>query len=312
MRESSTPRRGTFPNTGPSRVPTPSIGEDSQVDFDYGQFYVLGEGFTTGAARVASDEDIPDPYALTRAEVPVRDPIGFHQVEGTRFYDFVGTTWAVIDLVSNRVLDVLSESGARGWTTYPVEVRDRRGGLVPGLHGLAVTGRCGPIEDHLSPIEVLPPPVPEGAAMPHWMGLRFRPETWDESDVFTPEASAFVFMTKPVRDALVRAKAKNLTLDPLSEVNRLVLDDQTVPWAAQGTFPNTGAGNESRLFGPLPRLFRRGASRRAATARPRRFLRRGHGPYVRHRRPSRRSSEHVPQAIRRAPAGRARPRRRSG
>jgi hypothetical protein len=196
------------------------------MDFDYSRFYELGEGFTRGAVRVDAIDEIADPLALTRGEVTPREPIRFRQDEGSRFYDYVGTTWAVLDVVSDRVLGILNESGFTGWTTYRIQMSDRGGNRVTGYQGLAVTGRCGPIDDQLSRVEMLSPPVPEGRVMPHYMGLHFRPETWDGSDVFTPAGTGFVFVTEQVRDALAEAQVTNLSMRPLSEVNRLVLDSR--------------------------------------------------------------------------------------
>lgn len=195
--------------------------------FDYSRFFVLGETFDCGAFRVRSVDDDLDPFALTRAERTPRQPVQFRRDEGMHLYDFIGTTWAVLYLVSDRIINLLADRKFTGWTTYPVEIRDGSDDLVPGYHGLAVTGRCGPIDDTLSPIEVLPPPVPGGKSMPHHLGLRFQPATWDGSDLFTPEGTGFVFLTESVADGLLQLKldVTNLSVEPLTEVRRLVVSD---------------------------------------------------------------------------------------
>jgi hypothetical protein len=196
------------------------------VSFDYRRFYALGEGFKRGAFRAHTLGNIPDPLALTRGEIVPSEPIRFHHDEGRRLYDLVGTTWALLKLVSDRVKSVLAENRFTGWTTYPVEIYDRRGEPVGGYNGFAVTGRCGPIDESLSSVLTLPPAVPAGEALPHRIGLRFQPEAWDGSDVFSPDGTAWAFVTEPVRDALVQAKATNLTLTRITEVEQLVLDDE--------------------------------------------------------------------------------------
>jgi hypothetical protein len=173
------------------------ISDDVTVRFDYSRFYVLGEGFQRGALRVDAVDEIPDPWALTRAEALPDRPIRFRRDEGARLLDYVGTTLAVLELVSDRVISVLRNESFTGWTTYPVDIREWDGQQLSGYHGLGVTGRCGPIDDSLSPIEILPPAAPGGEAMPHHIGLLFPPDTWDGSDNFTPMGSAFVFMTSP-------------------------------------------------------------------------------------------------------------------
>jgi hypothetical protein len=50
-----------------------------------------------------------EPEKLTRAEAAIAEPIVFHHVEGTRLRDFVGTTWALLALVSDRLISVLRD-----------------------------------------------------------------------------------------------------------------------------------------------------------------------------------------------------------
>jgi hypothetical protein len=192
------------------------------VEFDYTGFYALGESFARGAFRVHALGEIPDPYALTRAEIEPESPLRFHHDQGSRLKDYIGTTWAVLHIVSERFVGALE--GFSGWRTYPVEIYGERGELIPNYHGLAVSGRCGPIDEDLSPVMVVPPPVPEGEAMPHRIGLRFWPETWDGSDLFCPDdGSAWTLFTQEVRDALVAAKVTGVDLDRITEIEQLVL-----------------------------------------------------------------------------------------
>jgi hypothetical protein len=192
------------------------------VEVDFDRIYHVGEGFKRGAFRVRSDA-VDDPFALTRAETRPRKPIPFVHVEGRRLYDYVGTTWAALKLVSERVIEALE--GFSGWRTYAVEIRDRNGTIVPGYRGLAVTGRCGAIDPKLSEVKVLPPPVPEGEAGPYRIGWFFHSETWDGSDVFVAGHWAAVFITEPVRDALVAAKVTNMVFEPISRIETPVIDD---------------------------------------------------------------------------------------
>ena len=194
------------------------------MTFDYRRFYALGERFARGTFRVHALGELPggDPLALTRGQINPKEPVCFHHDEGSRLKDHIGTTWALLHLVSDRFLGVLD--GFSGWRVYPVEVYDKDGELVPGYHGLAVNGRCGPIDDDLSPVMVLPPPVPQGEAMPHRIGIRFWPETWDGSDVFMPEGSGWVLVRQEVRDALTAAKITGIDLYRITEIELLLSD----------------------------------------------------------------------------------------
>jgi hypothetical protein len=61
--------------------------------------------------------------------------------------------------------------------------------------------------------------------MPHRIGLLFDPETWDQSDVFTPSGTALVVVTDAVRAAFAEARLTNVDLHRITEIQRLVLDD---------------------------------------------------------------------------------------
>jgi hypothetical protein len=168
----------------------------------YEQFFVLGEGFTPDAMRVRTVDELERPEALTRAEeVPAR-PIRFEHDEGKRVLDLMGTTWAVLDLVSDRFVNSLRKRGLGGWTTYPVEVLDAAGAQVNGYHGLAITGRCGEIDDRLSPQVLLPPPIPGGRSRTGRRGLLFEHGTWDGSDLFCGPKRTTLFATVRVVAAL--------------------------------------------------------------------------------------------------------------
>jgi hypothetical protein len=67
--------------------------------------------------RVAPVDVIATPEALTRAESIPAEPIRFRRDEGGRRLDLVGTTEALLTLVSDRVIAMLRDSSFTGWTT---------------------------------------------------------------------------------------------------------------------------------------------------------------------------------------------------
>ncbi|MFQ5423999.1 MAG: hypothetical protein ACE5F9_08465 [Phycisphaerae bacterium] len=172
--------------------------------------------------RPRNDEDIEDVSALYRARVRPDKPLVFEffkGASGSTAHDFVSTGFAALLLVSNRVVKVLA--GFTGWTTYPVEVYGKNGELIAGYHGLAVTGRCGPIDDARSRPAIQPPAVPAGRPRPIWIGLYFDPATWDGSDIFLPQGNEGTFVTRPVKMSLEEAKATNVYFRPLTEMENM-------------------------------------------------------------------------------------------
>ena len=189
-------------------------------ELDFGRFHFIGEGFERGALRVRSSAPLPAaPERLTRAEATVATPISFEHDEGTRTEDFLGTTWAALDLLSDRFVEVLS--GFTGWQTYAVVIVGRDGERVPGYHGLSVTGRCGRVEWERSERVILPAPVPGGRTTGGWRGLYFSPSSWDGSDIFVPnDGSTFVIVTDEVRAAAEDARLTNVRFARLTEFER--------------------------------------------------------------------------------------------
>ena len=160
-------------------------------------------------------------FAFTRAEaLPARAVMVTHAMGEALPRDVIWTTMAVPVVVSQRFIDILLDQRFTGWSTYPVEVYSKSGDLLPGYHGLSITGRCGLIEPGRSGIvlEHLP-----GGWIPRFKGLFFDPASWDGSDFFaeTPDpvtgGSGHKFITSEVWIALRKAKVRNVRFERLSE-----------------------------------------------------------------------------------------------
>lgn len=182
-------------------------------DFDFSRFHRISEGFTRGALRVRLSLEDVDPFALTRGEHIPTEPLKCECDEGSRPLDLIGTTSAVLYVVSDRVTEALHENGFTGWSTYPVEI-GCMGTKIRGYQGFAAVGRCGPArhED-----VVLPPLGPGGEAVQGWRGLYFDPATWDGSDIFSPDSTAFVVVTDDVKRALEELDVENFEFEVITE-----------------------------------------------------------------------------------------------
>jgi len=191
----------------------------SEIDFD--RLLALEEGDKPRAIRARSVESIRQPVALLLADVVPPEPVAHEVTEGRVAYDFVGTEYVAIKLISDRFVEVLNTGGFTGWATFPVTLA-KPGEAIEGYHGLAVRGRSGPIDDSLSEQIVLPPPVPTGRARSGLRGRYFAPESWDGSDVFVPRDSGWVFMTEAVASALREEEVTNIGLEVLSTMERPV------------------------------------------------------------------------------------------
>lgn len=195
------------------------------MPIDLNDVYCIGEGFKRSAVRVRTREKgaFLDDEEVTRAERIPDAPIQFVVDEGKKQFDLIGTTLAIPKIVSSRLIEILNDNNFTGWSTYPVEISQKDGSRIEDYSGLAVSGRCGPIDDSLSERVVLEPLAPGGAAMDGLKGWLFHPESWDGSDLFMPIDSRAIFMTKRVRDALVAGGMTNVKLDPITELETMIL-----------------------------------------------------------------------------------------
>lgn len=186
---------------------------------DCSSAYALGEGFRRGALRFTALE-APRYVDLARGEYSPRVPIEFVQLEGRTAYDMLGTDYGVLKLCSDTVIRAFEQHRLTGWATFPVRLSLKDGSVLKGYHGLAVTGRCGPIDDRFSEEVILPPLGPGGSSERGLRGLCFDPSTWDGSDVFTPQTAAAIFVTHQVMTALQNARVTNISFARLSEIER--------------------------------------------------------------------------------------------
>jgi hypothetical protein len=198
-------------------------------EFDYGRFELLSNGFKSGALVVEpldpewDSDGAWDSYDLLAGRFVPPRPLRFRRAEGKRAYDFVLTTFGMLPLISQRVVDALSERGVSGWRVFPVEVEDGKGQPVEGLHGLSITGISGAPVEGWSEVVTVPAPTPQGRPAQKLKGLFFDPEGWDGSDLFVPEGSAYVIGSDRVADALRDIDATNVELTPVTEVLQPIL-----------------------------------------------------------------------------------------
>jgi hypothetical protein len=159
-----------------------------------------------------------------------RDILGAAAVEELEFRfdagnlpaDFIWTHFTDLVAVSDRVVALLSHRELKGWRTYPVKVFGKDGAEIGGYSGLAIAGRCGPIDLSRSPRVQLSARVPGGRMPWRRKGLFFEPATWDGSDLFLPSGSGWILVTRRLKEAFEAEKIANVRFEP---TNELLLDE---------------------------------------------------------------------------------------
>ena len=187
---------------------------------DFGALYYMRDASHTGAFCVLPQDETIDYFAIARAETDPPRPFRFVYASGSKPQDLIGTGTVSLYLLTVRVFEILKNVGPTGWQALPVEVSGRKGKPVDGYRCLAVTGRCGPVLWDKGRKIRKPPPVPQGRGYDAWVGLFFDTETWDGSDIFTPEGTTYKIVSKRVMEALTRAKVTNIKFTALTDFER--------------------------------------------------------------------------------------------
>jgi hypothetical protein len=162
---------------------------------------------------------IREGFRVAGGECEPSAPIRLRQYYGRLWDDHL---WAAegIDVVSARVVAALQDGGVTGWRTFDVSVESKKGMAVEGYKGLAVIGRCGPVDDSLS--EWSPAPPVNGVPVAPWKGEYFDASTWDGSDIFRPPGTRSIMITRKVRDILATIGATNTYAVTMSEFRRIL------------------------------------------------------------------------------------------
>lgn len=186
------------------------------------QLFVLQDPLANTAFRGSTD-----PYhgwELARAERVPRTPVRVVHRMGSILRDFL---WAEFyPLINDRTVSVLTAGQFSGWSTYPVEVYDKRGGRVTGYHGLSILGRCQQITLDKEHSSVVYEENPRGR-FPYYQGLFISMDSWDGKDLFMAgdRRTAHIVVTARVVKAFRKSRVTNLRLVPVQNV-RVYATDQ--------------------------------------------------------------------------------------
>ena len=193
---------------------------DSHSEIDFEEVYWLNDPLADQPLRCEfADEALLSlgNGPLPKGEYEPDRPIKYVRFMGGKPCDFIWTGMG-FPLISARVVELLEENSIAGWKTYPVEVYGKSNQRVPGYSGLAITGRCGRIDESMSRRALRPPVVPQGK--PYWVliGLFFDCKSWSGHDFFIPKDTGFILVTSRVRHCFENAKIRNVRFSKITEI----------------------------------------------------------------------------------------------
>lgn len=161
--------------------------------------------------------------AIFRAEVEPPANLAFEVRRQGKFPDLLFTNNIPFKLLSDPAVQALRAAGLTGWTTFPVRLEGPGFLLAPRYSGLAITGRCGPLDNSRSRSVQRRAAVGEGS-IAVYLGMYFDPASWSGDDFFVPEGrNAYSFVTERVVELFRNAGLTGASFTPLEEVERLVL-----------------------------------------------------------------------------------------
>lgn len=152
-------------------------------------------------------------------------PLHLHGYMGSQPMDFLWSGGIPIVCISEAIAELLKAHQVTGWSTYPVEVYDKQGNILPSYLGFAVTGKVGKRETSLS--KIVDAPIYKGSTKTKkvYQGFFFNQSSWDGSDFCVVEGTYFIVVTQIVYDIFKASKVNNVKLTPLRDVQLRVKRD---------------------------------------------------------------------------------------
>jgi len=186
---------------------------------DYSKMFLLRDPFASRWLRLTIESEwihVKEADTVAWGKMKLRVPIKFRGYMGGTAADIIWTGFSPLFCVSQRVIEVLEKNRFIDWSTYPVEVYDRKGKRLVGYHGFAVTSYAGERDLSRSPIIKIESFVPGGRIPEVYKGFYFDENKWDGSDVFRVGA-AWRIVTKAVKDVFINENIRNVKFIALSD-----------------------------------------------------------------------------------------------
>jgi hypothetical protein len=185
------------------------------MKIDYTTMWTMSDAMKRSSLIVKDEHPLnnADTLRFIQGRIHLSEPVVYKYHMGETPNDLVGTTWVGRYLLADRLIDVLRQHKLTGWSTYDVRILGENGGEISGYQGLLITGCCG-APDH-SRSEVV---KPRSAGFIKMRGLYFDEKTWDGSDFFMPDSTAYICMTNTAREAILELNPTNIEFKRLDEI----------------------------------------------------------------------------------------------
>lgn len=183
----------------------------------YTDFYTISDKDTRGALNLIPKQNL-DYTKVFRSEIVPDTVLEFVPNYGVKHFDFLNSGFAGVFLISKKIVELFRSNDIVGWNSIPVRIQ---GYEDQNYYLLTVEGRCSAIDYGRSETFLKKPYAPSGKPIEVKRGLYFDLESWDLSDVFTPENTRFTFITEKVKNILSVNKVTNILIERITDFELL-------------------------------------------------------------------------------------------
>lgn len=196
------------------------------MQIDYDKLYYFTEKFGRKQRSFrASPEDaltLEVSQSLQRAEYHPKEAVTFRHQMGNNIAEVIWTGYVACVLVSTKFRDLLERERFTGWSTYPIVLYGEDSKELQGYVGLSILGRAGVVDFTRSRIASRGPIYEGGPKWKNHLGLFFKDDLWDGSDIFMVEGRSSTFVTERVKQAVAEFNIPNVQFERLSEYEEQV------------------------------------------------------------------------------------------
>lgn len=179
----------------------------------HSDFYVFIPDFKRGALNLIPSFK-EDCFKLFKNILLPENELIFSPGIGSNLYDVLNSGYAGLNLVSVKVIELLKSNNISGWNAIPAIIRRFE---QEKYYVLSVSGKCKHIDYSKSELFFKKPYTSTGRAIKAKRGLFFDLESWDGSEIFSPEESMFTFVTKEVMQLFKRNKVTNVHFENVTK-----------------------------------------------------------------------------------------------
>jgi hypothetical protein len=184
------------------------------------ELFIIREDDKRGALRVAPrvkpKGGWPSRHFLT-GRSRVTETIDFAHDGGARPVDWLFAAFSEYMVISTKFRDVLLSADATGWIEYPVRVFNAKKRVIPGYHGIHITGECGPPHWERSARVVRGPSVLLGPRRRSLRGFVIDTATWDGKDLVVAEGETTILASPRLAGILSKAGLSNVSVQSVHE-----------------------------------------------------------------------------------------------